>query len=168
MQEIWKDIEGYNDLYQVSNLGRIKSLKRHRETILKPGKVAGYYTVCLSKNNNQKNFFIHRLVAKAFVSNPSNLPCINHKDENKLNNCIDNLEWCTYKYNNNYGTHKQRVGQKHWKKVNQYDLEGNFIKEWDSLISIEKELNYDHRNISACCKHKYGRPTAYGYKWEYK
>ena len=119
-QEIWKDIQGYEGLYQISNLGRVKSLeriiitnngitKKISEKILKPYlKGNGYYNIVLRKDSKTKCYFVHRLVAKEFIPNPDNLPQVNHKDENKLNNNVDNLEWCTSKYNNNYGTHNER------------------------------------------------------------
>lgn len=113
MKEIWKDIEGYERYYQVSNLGRVKSLARIvkrkfnnytvRERILKarPDK-DGYKYLVLCISCKAKTFQVHRLVANAFIPNPDNLPCINHKDENPSNNCVENLEWCTYSYNNTY------------------------------------------------------------------
>lgn len=107
--EEWKDVPNYEGLYQVSNLGRIKSLRdkngKAREKILKL-KLSkfGYYQICLCKNGKQKWYFVHRLVALAFIPNPNNLPQINHIDENKTNNYVENLEWCTSKYNSNYGT----------------------------------------------------------------
>ena len=113
-----------------------------------------------------KSYFVHRLVAEAFIPNSNNLPCINHKDENPSNNDILNLEWCDYKYNNNYGTRTQKCIIKQGKKVNQYDLQHNFIKQWNSLREIERELKFQHSIISNCCKGK--RQTAYGYKWKYK
>lgn len=122
--EIWKDIEGYEGLYQVSNKGRVKSLNYKRtgkEGILSSSPTSsGYLIVNLCKNKKQKPFYIHRLVAKAFLPNPNNLPQVNHKDENKENNTVYNLEWCTAKYNNNYGTHNERSsisrkGKKHKK-----------------------------------------------------
>ena len=120
MTEIWKDIEGYEGLYQVSNLGRVKSLTRYvnrfstrwnkdasywqPEHIMVPSVgTNGYYSIRLSKNKNAKTQDIHRLVAKAFLDNPLGLPEVNHKDENRLNNCASNLEWCTRLYNLNYG-----------------------------------------------------------------
>lgn len=120
--EIWKDIEGYEGLYQVSNLGRVKSLERRvaskcgsyrrvRERILKIVVSAGYGQVILCKPKNQTRFLVHRLVAKAFVPNPDGLKIVNHKDENPLNCNSENLEWCTYKYNSNYGTCPERVGK---------------------------------------------------------
>lgn len=116
MSEIWKDIPGFEGLYQVSNLGRVKRLplgkqwpyRRTHNNIRKQHIKNGYYQVNLSKENKVKWICVHRLVALAFIPNPNNLPCINHRDENKLNNNIENLEWCSYAYNANYGTVRQR------------------------------------------------------------
>ena len=115
MQEIWKDIEGYEGIYQVSNKGRVKSLKRkicsnsnnHKyntlsEKLLKLSGGGKYIQVILCKDGKTSAKLVHRLVAQAFIPNPNNLPCVNHKDENKKNNDVRNLEWCTYKYNNEY------------------------------------------------------------------
>lgn len=113
MKEIWKDIEGYEGCYQVSNFGNVKSLNymhTGKEQILKlKTKKSGYLQVNLCKDGKIKTYTIHRLVAKAFVENPDNLPQVNHIDEDKTNNRFDNLEWCDQKYNNNYGTHNIRV-----------------------------------------------------------
>ena len=116
MIEEWKDIEGYEGLYQVSNLGRVKSLERTR-TIRIPEKILslssidayGYNVVCLSKDGVQKRLTIHRLVGSAFIPNPNNYPCINHSDEIKTNNKSNNLEWCSYEENNNHGTRNNRI-----------------------------------------------------------
>ena len=103
MNEMWKDIEDYEGLYQVSNLGNVKNIKTNK--ILKPEETPkGYLRIRLSKNHICKNYKIHRLVGKAFIPNPDNLPQINHKDENKHNNTINNLEWCDNWYNNHYGS----------------------------------------------------------------
>ena len=106
MEEIWKDIEGYEGLYQISTLGRVRSLRKFDELnnifVMKPNASNRYYKISLSKNGKTKYFFVHRLVAQAFIPNPDNLSLVNHKDCNKLNNCVSNLEWCDYKYNNNY------------------------------------------------------------------
>ena len=107
--EIWKDVKGYEGLYQVSNLGGIKSLgnsQNRKEKLLRTSIRNGYCTTYLYKNNKKKSFLCHRLVAEAFIPNPDNLPQVNHKDENKLNNCVENLEWCTAKYNVNYSSAK--------------------------------------------------------------
>ena len=101
MIEIWKDIEGFEGLYQVSSLGNIKSFKQNKNGKILKKQITydGYAFVGLVKNKISKNYKIHRLVAQSFIDNPDNLLEINHKDKNKLNNCIDNLEWCTRRYN---------------------------------------------------------------------
>ena len=189
MQEVWKDIEGYEGLYQISNLGRVKSLERNKkhsyngiahlkEKILKPLNINNYQRVILRKENNPKNKFIHRLVAEAFISNPNNYPYINHKDENPKNNIVSNLEWCTHKYNMNYGTINQRRSktekitkkdkvycyEKNCKRVLQYDLEGNFIKEWESITKAKKTLHLF--KITEVCQKK--RNKCGNYIWKYK
>ena len=131
--EIWKDIEDYEEYYQISNLGRIRNKKESR--ILKPSKSGGYYHISL-RYGNKKEMLIHRLVAKAFIPNPLNLSYVNHKDENKLNNNVENLEWCTAKYNNSYGKGALARNQ----RVIQYDLQGNAIKIWESIKEASEEL----------------------------
>lgn len=126
MKEFWKDIEGYEGLYQISSTGKIKSLSRYvkcghrgfegkrliKEKIMKPYLMPmGYLTVSLRKNNIDRQYFIHRLVARTFIPNPNDLPCVNHKNENKVDNCIDNLEWCTYSYNDNYGNRNSKISE---------------------------------------------------------
>lgn len=101
MKEIWKNIMDFNG-YQVSNLGRIRSFKTYK--VLKQKTYKGYKSLCLYKYGKKYYRAVHRLVAEAFISNPKNLPCVNHKDENPSNNCVNNLEWCNYAYNINYGT----------------------------------------------------------------
>lgn len=121
-QERWCDIPEYKGKYQISNLGRIKSLSRTsnnrngsfktKEIIMKPMKASnGYLIACLWKNNKQKKFIIHKLVADAFIPNPNGYKEINHKDENKENNIVDNLEWCNHKYNMNYGKIKEKISK---------------------------------------------------------
>lgn len=184
MDEIWKDIEGYEGLYQVSNLGNVKSLDRNfvvlnkkgfKQHIRQKGRLlkkqngsCGYKIVNLSKDNIHKTHMIHRLVAKTFLPNPLNLPEVNHKDECKDNNALYNLEWCTSKYNANYGTRNQRcICQNQIKPVNQLSKNGDFIKRWDSITDAHKALNIDMSQISGVCKHKKEYVTAGGYKWEY-
>ena len=125
MKEIWKDIPDFEGLYQVSNLGNVKTLDKYvgtgikhnskvkrKEKILKQYNKRGYLQVSLSKNNKRYYFNVHRLVVQAFIPNLDNLPQVNHKDENPMNNCIENLEWCTAKYNCNYGTRNKRIYNK--------------------------------------------------------
>ena len=122
-KEIWKDIQGYEEMYQVSSHGRVRSLDRiverkGRGTLFIKGRILtqsddthGYMKVNLTKHDKKRTFKVHRLVAIHFLDNPNNLPCVNHKDENKLNNNVDNLEWCTKAYNNSYGTKAKRQSE---------------------------------------------------------
>lgn len=132
-KEIWKDIKNYERFYQISNLGNIKN---YRNKLLQPRiNKSGYNRVILHKDKHGKEFLVHRLVAEAFIPNPNNLPCINHKDENKANNCVENLEWCTQKYNSNYGNirikqHNTRLKNKKLKEagIDPYKENDNVIK----------------------------------------
>lgn len=171
-KEIWKDVKGFEGLYQVSNLGRIKSLQFYvrgmyikREKILKPcDNGNGYKIIYLMKNKKRNVRYIHRLVAIAFIKNPKNYKCINHKDENKKNNCVENLEWCTHKYNNNYGNHKSKISKSRMKRVIQYDKNMNLIKIWDGVRLAMKEMKSYH--ICSCCKGKI--KYSGGYIWRYE
>ena len=178
MEENWKDIKGFEGLYKISNFGNVKSLNYKRtkkERILTPGNIAnGYLCVLLYKNGTRKTFTIHRLVAQTFIENPENLPQVNHIDEDKTNNRVENLEWCDIKYNNNYGTrlHKMICTQLNRKDLSkavlQFDLNGNFIKEYCSLRDAARSLGnkYFCSLISRCSNGII--KTAYGYKWKYK
>lgn len=167
-KEIWKPIKGYEGFYEISTFGNIRSLDRviiysngkrifTKGKNLKPIKNAhGYLTVNLKRNSKIKVCQIHRLVMLTFVENPLNLPMINHKDECKTNNHISNLEYCDCKYNSNYGTRNQRlsaimkiVGIS--KKVLQLSLEGEIIKEYDSISEVAK-LGYDSQSVGDCCR----------------
>lgn len=167
-KEEWREVQGYEGLYQISNLGRVKRGNRIKNNTVTP---LNYQRTRLCKDGKVKNYFIHRLVAQAFIPNPNNYPIVNHKDENPSNNSVDNLEWCTVKYNTNYGTGierralLQRNQKATAKKVLQLSLNGEIIKEWPSTKEIERELKYCNPSISACCLGKY--KTAYGYKWQY-
>ena len=164
--EIWKDIKEYEGLYQVSNLGRVKSLKYGKERILKPTTNKGnYLLVILYKNKKMKTYYIHRLVALTFLPNPQNLPEINHIDEDKTNNCVDNLEFCDRKYNINYGTRIKRFSESVSKKIDQFDLDGNFIRTWSSMCQAERELGISNGKISQCCKGK--RISTGKFIWKY-
>lgn len=168
MKEIWKDIEGYPN-YQVSSMGRVKSLnynKTGKEGILKSTKdKGGYHQVNLCKDGLVKRFLIHRLVASAFLDNPNNLPQVNHRDEDKTNNRVENLEYCNRIYNLNYGTRIERVAKAKSIPILQFTLDGEFVKKWDGVRKVEKELGFYNGNISKCCKGKY--KSAHGYKWHY-
>lgn len=172
--EGWRDIKDYEGLYQVSNLGRIKSFgngKTRKEKILKSRKDGcGYHFVTLYKEGKVKTYKVHRLVAQAFIPNPDNLPQINHIDENKSNNCVDNLEWCDCKYNINYGSRNERTAKTLSKSLSkpilQFSKTGEFIKRWDGLRQVERELGVKNNNITHCLK---GRSkTAGDYKWGYE
>lgn len=149
-EEIWKDIEGYNGMYRISNLGNVYSKYINRN--LKPGKTQdGYLYVMLRKNKKQKIHLIHRLIATYFIPNPDNLPIINHKDENKTNNSIDNLEWCTYTYNNTYNdVHKNRALQIS-ERVFAYNQNGDMVYDYYSAREAARQLGYNNGNISLCC-----------------
>lgn len=175
--EIWKDIKDYEGLYQVSNKGRIKSLERRCKTAkgsrLVPEKIYaqtldtyGYPIVTLHKNGKRKTMTIHRLVANAFIENPNNYSSVNHIDENKMNNSINNLEWCTTQYNNEFGTRTKRIRETQQKAIYQCDLDGNIIREWEGMGIMSRETGYDQGLISRVCNNK--RKTAYGYKWCFK
>lgn len=159
--ERWTDIKGYEGLYLISDLGNVKSLgnnKTRKEKTLRLIILNGYLIVCLSKNGERKNYYVHRLVAEAFLPNPNNLPEVNHKDENKKNNNVENLEWCDRQYNIDYSNAKQ---------VGQYDLNGNLINVWKSTHEIERQTGFHQSNISACCRGERYYKTAYNYCWQY-
>lgn len=167
--EVWKDIEGFEGLYQVSNYGRIKSLHARKGTgklIMKPKNSRGYQVIKLAGRNGKKFFSIHRLVAKTFMPNPHNLPCVNHKNENKADNRVENLEWCSVRYNNMFGTRTKRVKEKVAKPILQYDLNGNFIKRHESICDAGKELNISIGNISQCLHKRYKQANGYVFMYE--
>ena len=170
--EIWKDVVGYEGLYMVSNLGRIKSLgndRTRKDKILNPIKNRnGYLKVSLCKNGKQKAYYIHRLVAQAFVQNDSLFNTdINHKDENPLNNNAENLEWCDRSYNINYGTRNERCAKsntnnpKRSKKV--LCVETGIV--YKSVNEVERQTGLAYQSICACCN---GRQKSCGrLHWKY-
>lgn len=185
--EEWRSIQGYPN-YEVSNKGNVRSIDRlstrkggkvHlKGKLLKPTENAnGYKSVILysGNRNNHKKFLIHRLVALAFINKPINMDYINHKDENKGNNNVDNLEWCDCQYNSNYGTAIQRrVAHQNWqsiadkqsKAVAKIDNDGNVITRYKSTMDAQRIDNYNPASISKCCN---GYLKTYkGYKWEYE
>lgn len=164
MQEIWKDVVGFEGLYKVSNLGNVKSL-RNGKILIPSITIHGYKRITLCKNGKKENKVIHRLVAEAFLDNPKNFLCINHKDENKLNNCVENLEWCDIKYNTNYGTCIERRSKNKQRPVNQYDLNMNFIKRYESIKEASNGNYSLYTHIGECCKGKHF--SIGGYIWRY-
>lgn len=179
-QEIWKDIDGYEGLYQVSNRGRVKSLPRKvrcakgwtitPERILVGGVSNGYRHYLLhSSTGIPRDLRANRLVATAFIPNPLNLPYVNHKDENRGNDCVDNLEWCTPKYNVNYGTApmRRRQNDSKIKAVCQYDMDGNLIAKFRSINEAKRAIGASHHTtIVQCCQHL--RMSFKGYIWLYE
>lgn len=165
MTEIWKAID---DRYSVSNLGRVKSNYANKERILKPfANKDGYLIVDIRHPNFRKSMQIHRLVAMAFIPNPDNLPEVNHKDEDKTNNCIDNLEWCTTKYNCNYGTRNERKAENCKKKIYSLDKDGT-ITYYNSRNEAGVILGVDPAAISKALSNKYSHnKTAAGKQWFY-
>lgn len=186
MEEIWKDIKGYEGVYQISNLGNVKSVERYRkgnsgskvfvsEKILKPSIVNGYvrYFLCTGEHGKIKNYFVHRLVYEAFVGEIPDGMQVNHINEDKTDNRPENLNLMTPKENTNWGTRTERVkgkliNGKLSKPVLQYDLDGTFIKEWPSIKEIQRQLGLSTTSIGDCCLNKIHNKTAYGYKWKYK
>ena len=173
MNEIWKDIDGYEGLYEVSNLGRIKSLRDkngNREKILKTIKDKdGYLKINLWKEDKMKTFRVHRLVATAFISNPNNLPTVNHIDENKENNVADNLEWMNLSQQQRHGTCQQRRVEKLTngvlsKQVYQYTKDEKLVAIWKSVNECKRN-GFCKSHISACCNGKL--KSHKGYIWSY-
>ena len=162
MPEKWRDIENYEGLYQISNYGRIMSFPRRGTSshlrILEPRKNKGYLQVGLHKNKKEKKFFIHQLVAKAFIRNLERKPQVNHIDGNKENNKVDNLEWCN---NSENQIHAYKIGLKKKRsfEIIQYTLDMKRVKKWNCVSEIEKSTGFHYQNISACCKNK--QKTAY-------
>lgn len=191
-KEIWKDVVGYEGYYDVSNLGRVRSVDRFvsnmfgtntlRKSKLKKLKDQNRYKrVGLNKDGKKKLFLVHRLVAEAFIPNPNNLPEINHIDENPSNNNVSNLEWCSRDYNLNYGTRGERISDKNKisligkninnpslsKAVLQFTLDGEFVAEYPSTREAERQTGIKNQSISLCCKGVRLKSTG-GYKWCFK
>ena len=156
MKEIWKDIIGYEGLYRISDQGRIFSVKsgKIRETFVSN---SGYKMIHLYKNGTDRHFTVHRLVADNFIPNPFDFKEINHINEDKSNNRHDNLEWCTQKYNENYGTNTRRVKESYIANCNNrpidvYDMNGVFLKTFDCSNDVCRELNIGRRALYSVCQ----------------
>ena len=195
-QEVWKDVAGYEGLYQVSNLGRVKSRRYYvkygavREKVLKP--VAGkarYAYIMLNKNGEQRKARVHRLVAEHFLQNSNDFPCVNHKDQNPLNNRADNLEWCTQKYNLNYGTAREKIADKmlkgsyksdYMKPIYAFLPTGEFVGKFDNIwgaaeyVRENKLYSLSHGfirhsvrcAINRCCMER--SSVSFGLVWKYE
>ena len=189
--EIWKDVKGYEGYYQVSNMGRVKSMrvlktpkngKICRKNVFLSTKASHdkqYITVALCRDGEKKPIQVHRLVAEAFVPNPNSLPFVNHKDENPSNNCADNLEWCTHEYNLQYSMERNKPYKtKRERPKNEllplcaYTLSGEFVGRFDSVWDAIEKLGIESKtprcvrsNIRMCCKGK--AKSAFGYTWRY-
>ena len=171
--EHWKIIDGFPN-YSVSDRGNVKNNNTNK--VVKTWNLRGYKTINLYIPNSKgkyKKCQIHRLVASAFIPNPNNYPQVNHKDENKSNNNVENLEWCTSEYNNTYGTKIQRTVEHNInhpnksKQVYQYTLNGKLIATFPSVIEVHRQFGYSFGAIADCCRGK--RNNNYkGYRWEYK
>ena len=168
--EEWRNIKGYEGRYQISSFGRVKSLidnkGKYREKILKQRIDKGYLKAHLTKNGKQKTYSVHRLVAQAFIPNLNSLPCINHKDEDKTNNHVSNLEWCDYNYNNNYGTRNEKISKKNKENFKgKYKGKNNPRARKVICITTGEKFNYireasnkynikNHEDITRACQGK--------------
>ena len=177
--EIWKPVAGYEGLYEVSNQGNVRSVDRYVSNNWKNGlrlikgkvlnygcTLGGYKQVHLSKNGSQEPLYVHRLVAEAFLQNPDCLPEINHKDEDKTNNRVENLEWCDRKYNANYGTAIERASEKHGRKIECLSVDWTERKTFNSFQSVEDFLGFKCKNsIYAHIENHY---PFRGYYWKFR
>lgn len=188
-QEIWKPIRGYEGYYEVSNLGNVRSLSENRKKssnkpacrVLKKAlnRFNGYYSVMLCVNGKTKRYYVHRLVAEAFLMNPNNLGVVNHKNENKADNRADNLEWCDIVYNHNYGTGEKRrflsasinkKGKCYPKRILQFSPEGNYIASYPSSEEAARAIGHPFAgsNIRICARRQDGKRISFGYLWRYE
>ena len=161
--EVWRPIEDFPN-YEVSNFGQVRNCRTGK--VLKPvDNTYGYLRVHLYQNGEKKWIYIHKLVALAFIPNPMDLVEVNHRDENKLNNRVENLEWVTRQQNNSYGTRNERIGLGHRKPVEQYDICGSYIRTWISISEAVRQTGICQSAISQCCNGKY--KTAGGFIWRF-
>ena len=176
--ENWRPVVGYETLYLVSDKGNVKSLsksitysdgrvRKYNEKMLKLQiSKTGYIIVNLSKDGHQCTKYVHRLVAEAFLPNPEQLLEINHIDEDKSNNCSDNLEWCSRKYNNHHSRITETLNKNKKVPVLQLTLDGTFIKRWEGVREAARGLGMKtHKHIRECCLNQ--AKSCYGFKWKY-
>lgn len=180
MIEEWRPVVGYDGYYEVSNLGRVRSVGKldgagkFRKGRIRKQKISrtGYMEITLSKDTALKTKKVHRIVAEAFIPNPQNLPFVNHKDESRTNNCVDNLEWITPWDNAHYGTAQERLKATMPQKIKnlqkpvvQSDLSGNVVSKYESITEAEEKTGVNKSHIVKCCKGKLTHTG--GYRWSY-
>ncbi len=153
--------------YDIDEDGVVRRVKNGK--VISQQTYAGYKCVSLRNGGKSKWNKVHRLVASAFIPNPKSLPCVNHKDENKLNNSVNNLEWCDYSYNNSYGKNAplKRMSEARRKKVGMYDASGELLSVFDSATDAERDTGIKQSNISKCCLNRPSFNTAGGYVWKF-
>lgn len=170
MEERWKDVKGYEDYYSISNTGKL--LSKRRERLMKTHiDIGGYERVELNKNGKGKKYFIHRLVAEAFIMKDESRPFVNHIDFDTTNNNVNNLEWCTQKENIRHSAENGRMCTKEAnkatsKKVYQYTLDGELVNTFNSTMDVERELGLSNGHISLCCREP--QRTSGGFHWRYE
>ena len=183
MSEIWKPIKGYEGIYEVSSYGRVRSSERTAERLDRYGNISkyevkgriisqwkrkdGYMSVTLRSMKTQSTLLVHRLVIETFVPNPDNLQLVNHKDENKSNNNVENLEWCTPSYNNTYNNIHMKKNMPFKKRVRQMTFDGEVIAEYESAADAARQTGLSNGGISSSCNGKKGFERYHGYNWEY-
>ena len=167
--EEWRNVVGYEGRYQVSSMGRVKSLERKRrksERILKPiDDGRGYLRVDLYAGGKRKRFKVHRLVCQAFHENPGNKPQVNHINEDKTDNRACNLEWSTRRENCNHGTRNERSAKALSKSIGQYTRDGELVKIWPSTMEVQRQTGFSRGNISLAANGKLKQ--VYGFVWKY-
>lgn len=170
MNEQWKIIENTSDKYLISSLGNLKIKKGNQYVPVKPSiDSCGYLYVKIKYNDKVKHEGVHRLVAKAFVPNPKSLPIVHHIDDDKHNNSMYNLFWCTHGQNNSFALYTKNGKRRGTRDIEQYDLEGNYLKSWTSFKEIYDELGmkYNSSLIQKCCRGVDNKKTAYGFIWKF-
>lgn len=176
MEEVWKPIKGFEDKYEVSNFGRVRN-KTTNHIYKMTNQYGDYFSIILYDGVKKKTTRVHRLVAEAFIPNPNNYSCVNHKDMNKQNNCVENLEWCTQSYNSNhaiqngantmsgFNRYNKNKAHKKYGFIYQFDKNNNFIAKYYSPLEASKMTGVCHRNILQVINHEEGRTQAGGYIW---